>query len=302
MKHRLIYCSIFIILLSLISVFYQLSDDTRYKQLNLEQESLSKIIELDSAIDRELLLLRERVKHNYDGLTKMSNSEYAYLEQIENLGTDTDIVSVKQSLDEKTHLIEQFKSEDSILHNSETYLPILINRLKHDLDTMQPNNNFTDILLQLKTEVLLLMHDKNIQHTHNIDSYVKDIDSLVDFKDIHKHVLWGGVKRHVASIVKHSINVNNLLHKSLLHEYKRLLQSGHHYSVNVEEKIKERTDSYKFFLLLTTLALLFFSIWIYSRVNKYTAQLNSLNASLEDKIKERTKELDDYSTRMVALI
>ncbi len=232
----------------------------------------------------------------------MSNSEYAYLEQIENLGTDTDIVSVKQSLDEKTHLIEQFKSEDSILHNSETYLPILINRLKHDLDTMQPNNNFTDILLQLKTEVLLLMHDKNIQHTHNIDSYVKDIDSLVDFKDIHKHVLWGGVKRHVASIVKHSINVNNLLHKSLLHEYKRLLQSGHHYSVNVEEKIKERTDSYKFFLLLTTLALLFFSIWIYSRVNKYTAQLNSLNASLEDKIKERTKELDDYSTRMVALI
>ena len=35
MKHRLIYCSIFIILLSLISVFYQLSDDTRYKQLNL---------------------------------------------------------------------------------------------------------------------------------------------------------------------------------------------------------------------------------------------------------------------------
>lgn len=302
MKYRLIYCSIFIILLCLTSVFYQLSDDTRYDQLNLEQELFSKIIELDSDIDRELLLLRERVKNNYDGLTKMLNRKYVYLEKIEKLGTDTDIASLKQSLDEKLYLVEEFKSEDSILHNSENYFPILISRLKKDLDMMQPNNNFTDILLNLETEVLLLMQDKSIRYTHNIDSYVKDIDSLVDFKDIQEHVLWGGVKRHVASVVKHSMNVNNILRKALLPEYKLLLKSKLLYSINAEEKIKERTDSYKFYLLLTTLALLFFSVWIYSRVNKFTAQLNCLNTSLEDKVEERNKELNDYSERMVALI
>ncbi len=302
MKYRLIYCSIFIILLCLISVFYQLSRDSRHEKLNLEQELFSKLIELNSAIDREILLLREREKNNYDGLTKMLNKKYVYLEKLEKLGTDTDITSVKKSLEEKTYLIEDFKSEDSILHNSETYFPILISRLKKDLDVMQPNNNFTDTLLELETEVLLLMHDKSNRNTHNIDSYVIDIDSLVDFKDIREHVLWGTVKRHLASVVKHSLNVHNILRKTLLPEYKLLLKSKLRYSINVEEKIKERTDYFKFCLLLTTLALLFFSVWIYSRVNKFTVQLNDLNTSLEDKVEERTKELDDYSARMVALI
>ena len=302
MKYRLAYCSIFIILLCLISVFYQLSDDTRLDQLNLEQELFSKITELDSALDRELLLLRERVKNHYDGLTIMLHRKYTYLEKIEKLGTGTDITSLKKSLDEKTLLIEEFKSEDSILHNSETYFPILINRLKKDLDMMQPNNNFTDTLLQLKTEVLLLIHNKNIQHTHSIDSYVKDIDSLVDFKDIQEHVLWDGVKRHIDSIVKHSQDVNNILRKNLLPEYKLLLKSMHLYSINVEEKVKERADAYKLCLLLTTLALLFFSIWIYSRINKYTIQLSILNATLEDKVEERNQELNKSISRRNALI
>ncbi|GJM04121.1 MAG: hypothetical protein DHS20C09_01120 [marine bacterium B5-7] len=300
MKHRLVYCLGFVVLLCLISIFYMLSDHTKYDQLNQEQELFSKVIQLDSDIDRELLLLKARVHHNYDALTKMLNSNYVYLENIESL--DTDIASLKQSMDEKNLLIEDFKSEDSILHNSETYFSVLVDRLKQDLDMMQPNNEFTDVLLELKTEVLLLIHIKDTTSTHVIDSYIIDIDSLIDFKDIHDHVLWDSIKRHIISIVTHSANVQYVLNKILLPDHRQLLNSKHNFSINKEKEIKRRADSYEFFLLLTAVALLLFSVWIYSRINKYTNQISDLNSSLEDRIEARTKELDDYLARMSALI
>ena len=302
MRYRLIYCLGFITLVFMVSVFYKLSDHDKYEQLNLEQELFSKSIQLDADIDRELLLLKERVSHNYDALSRMLRRKYVYLEKIEKLNTGTDIVSLKKSMDTKALLAEEFKSEDSILNNSESHFPILIDRLKQDLDMMQPNNKFSDILLELKNEVLLLIHHKDTANTHDIDSIVIDIDSLIDFKDIQEHVLWDSVKRHTASIITHSQNVQYILNKILLPEHRRLLNSGHNSSINKQKEIKNKADLYEFLLLLTALLLLLFSVWIYSRVNKYTNQVSDLNASLEHRIQERTKELDDYLARMSALI
>jgi PAS domain S-box-containing protein len=302
MRHRLIYSVIFIILLCLISVFYQLSNNTHFDQINLEQELFNKTIQMDSDIDRELLLLHERVKNNYDAVTTMLKRKYVYLEEIDRLGLNFDVAALKQSFDEKTLLIEEFKSEDSILHNSETYFPILINRLKKDLDMMQPNNNFTDILLQLKTEVLLFVHHKSIGNTYNIDSYVKDIDSLIDFKDIQEHVLWDGVKRHVVSISTHTSKVNNILHKVLSSKYRLLLNAQYVFLIDKEKEIKGKADLYKFCLFLTTLSLFFYCVWFYFRINKYTNQLSHLNATLEDKVEERNHELNMSVSRRNELI
>ncbi len=302
MNTDIFYSSVFVGLLVLVSVFFNLSSNTQEQQFNKEQENLEKLMQMDANINLEVYLLHERVKKNYDNITTMLNKKYAYLENIKIFGMGTNISTLKQSVDKKAVLIEEFKSEDSVLHNSETYLPLAIDKLKNELDKDRPNNDISEILLQLKNEVLLFVYDDNESDSHNLENIIHDIDSRDRYKAIQEDELWDGVRRHGRSIIMHKTNVNGLLQKILADEYKLLLNDQHRLSIDSEETVKVRADFYKFCLFMTTLALLFYCVWFYVRINKYTKELNELNASLEDRIEERNKELSNYSNRMVALI
>jgi PAS domain S-box-containing protein len=299
MKYK---CATFVILLCLISIFFLLSNNTHEVQYGLEQDAIEKIIQLDSDIDRELLQLHKRVKNNFDDMTSMMKQKYVYLEKIETLNMNTNIAALKQSIDKNALLIEEFKSEDSVLHNSENYIPIGIDQLKYHIDKTQPNNDFTEILLMLKNEILLFTQNQNTKDSHDIDSLIKDIDSLSMYRSIKSHELWDGIKRHAASIIIHIPNVNGLLQDILSPEYRAVLNVQHQLSIEHEKAVKVRANIYKLCLFLTTLALLFYCLWVYIRINRYTKILSELNASLEHKVDERNKELHESVSRRDELI
>ncbi len=300
MKTTIIHSIIFILLLVLISVFFKLSSNKQEHQFNSEQESLQNIIQMDAKIDLEVFLLHERVKKDYDNVTSMVNKKYGYLRDIKALGIEDNYSVLKQSFDKKIVFIEEFKSEDSILHNSQIYFPLAIIKLKNELDNTHPNNDFSKILFELRNEVMLFISYKDNQES--IESCIEDIDSLDRYQPIHSHELWEGIKRHVVSIVKRTYEVNRLLRNIFSAEFNILLNDQRHLSIDREMAVKIRADFYKFCLFLTTLALLFYCIWIYTRINKYTKDLTELNASLEERVEERNKELSNYSERMTALI
>lgn len=300
MNMTIIHSVIFVILLVLISVFFNLSSNTQEHQFNSEQENLHNIIQVDAKIDLEVFLLYERVKNDYDNVTSMVNKKYGYLANIKTLVLEDNFSVLKQSFDKKVGFIEEFKSENSVLHNSQKYFPLAIIKLKNDLEKSQPNNDFSEILFELRNEVMLFIYYKDNQQS--IESYIKDIDSLDRYQSIHSHELWDGIKRHIASIVMRTYEINDLLRNILAAEFKILLNDQRRLSIDREAVVKVRADFYKFCLFMTTLALLFYCIWIYARVNKYTKDLRELNVSLEDRVEERNKELNDYSERMVALI
>ena len=300
MNMTIIHSIIFIVLLVLISVFFNLSNNTQEHQFNSEQESLQNIIQMDAKIDLEVFLLHERVKKNYDNITLMVNKKYSYLENIKALGMEDSYSALKQSFDEKVDFIEEFKTEDSVLHNSQIYFPLAITKLKNELDNTQANNDFSEILFELRNEVMLFIYYKD--NKQSIESYIENIDSLDRYQSIHSHELWEGVKRHIKSIVMRTYDINDLLRNILADEYKVLLNDQRHFSIVHEAKVKARADFYKLCLFVTTLSLLFYCIWIYIRINKYTKDLTELNASLEERVEGRIQELNDYSKRMVALI
>ncbi len=299
---NLFHSTIFITLLILISVFFRLSSDTQGQEFNNEQENLSKIIQMDANINLEVYLLHDRVKKDYDNVTRMLNKKDIYLENIKKLSMEANVSLLEKSFEIKAALIEEFKSEDSVLHNSETYFPLVITKLKYELDRNQPNNDYSHVLLQLKDEVLLYIYYRNSGRTYSIEGIINDIDSLESYQSIRANELWDRVKRHTASIITHTTNVNNILREILSLEYKKLLNDQHGFSIANETLVKERADFYKFCLFMSTLILLFYCVWIYSRINKYTKELSELNASLEERVDERSKELSDYSERMRALI
>jgi PAS domain S-box-containing protein len=302
MKYKAFYCATFVILLCLISIFFQLSNNTYEVQYGLEQGSIEKIIQLDSDIDRELLQLHERVKNNYDDITTMIKQKDVYLERVEYLDMNINALALKQFFDEKALLIEEFKSVDSILHNSEIYILVGIDQLKYHIDKMQPNNDFTEILLLLKNEILLFTNNKNTKDSHDIDSLLIDIDSLSMYQSIKSHKLWDGIKRHAASIIIRTPRVNGLIQEVLSSKYRLLLNEQHQLSIEHQKVVKSRANIYKLCLFLTTLALLFYCLWIYIRINRYTHLLSELNATLEHKVDERNKELYESVSRRDELI
>jgi len=300
MNISIIHSITFVILLVMISVFFNLSSDTQEYQFNSEQENLQNIIQMDAKIDLEVILLHERVKNDYDNVTSMVNKKYSYLDNIRNLSIEDSYSVLKQSFDKKVGFIEEFKSEDSVLHNSQIYFPLAITKLKNELDKTLPNNDFSEILFELRNEVMLFIYYKKTQHS--IGSHIEDIDSLEKYQPIYSHELWFGIKRHIESIVMRTNSINDLLRNILATEYKKLLNDQHKLSIDREAEVKAKADFYKFCLFITTLALLFYCIWIYARINKYTKDLTELNASLEERVQKRNKELNEYSERMVALI
>lgn len=297
---NIIHSITFIFLLVMISVFFSLSSGTQEHQFNREQENLQNIIQMDAKIDLEVLLLHERVKNDYDNVTSMVNKKYSYLENIRALRIEGSYSLLKQSFDRKVAFIEEFKSEDPVLNNSQIYFPMAITKLKNELDKTLPNNDFSEILFNLRNEVILFIYYKKTQHS--IESQIEDIDRLEKYQSIHSHELWSGIKRYVESIVMRTYSINDLLRNILAIEYKKLLNDQHRLSIERESVVKARADFYRFCLFMTTLALFFYCIWIYARINKYTKDLTELNASLEERVEERNKELNDYSERMVALI
>jgi len=297
-----VYSVIFISLLVLASVFFNLSSNTKVQQFINEQENLGKIIQVDSKIDLEVFLLHERVKKDYDNVTSLLNKKNTYLEKIKNLDVNVDTEPLKKSFERKNILIENFKSEDSILHNSETYFPLLIKSLKNEIDIDRTNNERSKILSQLKDEVMLFVFFRDKEKAYSIDGIINDIENLESYQSIREHELWDRVKRHVVSIVSHTSSVEILMKKIIALEYSELLNNQVQASILNEKLIKDRADFYKFCLFITTLALLFYCVWIYSRINKSRKELNDLNSSLEDRVERRNKELKDYSERMKALI
>jgi signal transduction histidine kinase len=212
-----------------------------------------------------------------------NDKEFAILRSPEISHSLADFCSTVAS---KASLVEDYKSEHSVLRNSLTYLPTLVRSLEHT-----PYDHYSDEIL---AGVLL--------HTlHPSDDSARAVEkSLRNLPPLNKR--WGEVVEalilHVHSVLRHGQSNSRVETQILSPDLTNKIESLESNYLNIYQDRQSTAVLYHLFLVMVCTILGIWLLLLFRRLNEATENLHDLNANLERKVKQRTLELSDAMKKL----
>ncbi|MEO4016200.1 DAHL domain-containing protein [Pseudomonas rossensis] len=311
-----------VMLASLLLFLYLKSNSNQTTTYAESRDLIGRIKQLNAQWETEILKARVAISHNYDPLvaplTEMTNL-WERFETMESTHGRTESPSWRTSHDayltaiqEKTRLVEQFKSHNAVLRNSLAFLPTAEDDIHEQLarlvdeDQLQLHNIATD------TYDLLLSSLEFAQVTS--DDKAADILLGLNKLGVNKlrlpepfHSPIDILSNHIALILREQPVVNRLLENiedvpvaERLDDITNLLNTD-----------QQRTDvidqRYHFYMLLFSVLLVLLLMYLaihlmrsFTVINRVNKALQTANDDLELRVEERTRELKDTQSELLA--
>jgi signal transduction histidine kinase len=283
---------------------------------------LRQLKQLDARWELDVLKSRMGFATNYDSLVDPLTALNELWQRLRN-GLDSQPGAARSELiqasdnyhkavDEKTRLIEHFKSHNSVLRNSFAFLPIAAEDIRSaiadsHLDRLAPNTHLSASVAKTLLDTLIYCDSPSDDKRSDVEDDLKGLSGttyelppdIADAPEI--------FAAHVRTVLREQPEVNSLLNSiaavpaiELLDKLDGLLSSAH-------RAAEAQALVYRRYLLILATALALLLIYVGMRlirshavINRVNRELYSANANLEQRVVDRTAELHEAQSKLLA--
>jgi signal transduction histidine kinase len=294
------------------------SQTTTYAE---SRDLIGRIKQLNAQWETEILKARIAISHNYDPLVTPPTQMSALWERFDTMETShgrkespiwrESHAAYLAAIQEKTRLVERFKSHNAVLRNSLAFLPTAEDDIQGQLgqvvdgDQLQLQNIATD------TYDLLLSSMEFAQVTS--DDKAADILLGLNKLGVNKlrlpeqfHSPIDILSNHIALILREQPVVNRLLENIEAVPVAQRLDD----MTNLLNTDQQQTDAidqrYHFYMLLFSVLLVLLLVYLaihlmrsFTVINRVNKALQTANDDLELRVEERTRELKDTQSELL---
>lgn len=286
--------------------------------------TLREIREFDSDWNINILRLSTGLHLDYDLVTRPLRSMRQALVQLDEASRHAStnapqfaLAKLKRTLTEKESLVEKFKSQHAVLRNSLIYFPQGIETFKSLISTTAVKETplQAQLLYALDVQINGLMADTlhfNLNPQQQLAERINmTLLQLDDNKAIYGEIIapaLGQLVIHARAIVRQRVVEDGLLQQIASAPTARYLNDlgdafNREFDTIAQQKQSDRVYllSYSGFLLALLAVLAWRLIKSYQVVAQVNKRLRSANELLEQRVAERTAELEAKSARLAAL-
>lgn len=260
--------------------------------LSAASNAFYQLKQKDNDLELALLHVRNGMVLHYDDLRYLNRDINVLFASIQLLLVDEDpkivinLTSLQRRLQDKENLIEQFKSDYSILKNAINFLPQQLEQL---IDEETPHNK-----QQLLTLQRLFFH----QFMSN-ESDTALFSFLQPLRTEHAgDEKWQNILMHIEHAINKQLNVNILLETIKEHPAIGHINELHDVLVNRLEDQLQQQQWAIYATYAMAILLLMFSFWALFQYRIVNRQMASLNDDLADKITVATKDIRDEKQKV----
>ncbi|WLG83809.1 ATP-binding protein [Pseudomonas cucumis] len=319
-RNLLVLSGVALLLASTLLFLYLKSSSDQTATYAESRDLIRQIKQLNAQWETEILKARIAISHNYDPLVAPLNEMTQLWEQFEtketNHGRNDPIWhaghdAYHTAVQEKTRLVEQFKSHNAVLRNSLAFLPTAEDDIQEPLtrlldeDKLQLQNIATDtydLLLSSLEFAQVTSDDKAADILVGLNKLKVNKERLPE--QFHSPI--DVLSNHIALILREQPVVNRLLQNieavpvaARLDDITSLL--------NQDQQQTEAIDRrYHFYMLVFSTLLVMVLVYLATRlmrsfgeINRVNKELQTANDILEQRVEERTRELKDTQSELL---
>ena len=284
------------------------------------RDLIGQIKQQDARWETEILKARVSVSQNYDllvePLTKI-NTLWRQFDTIQSghvLHADAlwqdSRTAYLAAVDEKTRLVEKFKSHNAVLRNSLAFLPIAEDDIQKQFGTLNRSDpvlqaasmDIYDLLLGSLEFSQITSDDKAAEIQVGLNRLGVDKGRLPQPLHLPLEILL----KHVELILHEQPVVNDLLERiGVVPVAARLEDINNILNHNQEQAVKVDQQYHLYLLIFSALMvvlLLYLAIRLlrsYAEINRVNKALHAANEGLEQRVEERTRELKDTQSELL---
>lgn len=319
-RNLLVLSGVALLLASTLLFLYLKSSSDQTATYAESRDLIGRIKQLNAQWETEILKARIAISHNYDPLVAPLNEMTQLWEQFEtkesNHGRNDPIWhaghdAYHTAVQEKTRLVEQFKSHNAVLRNSLAFLPTAEDDIQEPLtrlldeDKLQLQNIATDtydLLLSSLEFAQVTSDDKAADILVGLNKLKVNKERLPE--QFHSPI--DVLSNHIALILREQPVVNQLLQNieavpvaARLDDITSLL--------NQDQQQTEAIDRrYHLYMLVFSTLLVMVLVYLATRlmrsfgeINRVNKELQTANDILEQRVEERTRELKDTQSELL---
>ncbi|MHC8337807.1 DAHL domain-containing protein [Pseudomonas sp. HLT2-19-2] len=321
-RRNLALLSVVAVMLASVLLFLYLKSSSNQTTTYAEsRDVIGRIKQLNAQWETEILKARIAISHNYDPLvaplTEMTNLWDRFDTMESNHGSKEPPIwrashdAYLTAIQEKTRLVEQFKSHNAVLRNSLAFLPTAEDDIQEQLarlvdgDKLQLQNIATDtydlLLSSMEfaqvasddkaADILLGLNKMGVNKQRLPEQFHSPIDIL---------------SNHIMLILREQPVVNRLLENIEAVPVAERLDD----ITNLLNTDQQRTDAvdqrYHFYMLLFSVLLVLLLVYLaihlmrsFTVINRVNKALQTANEDLELRVEERTRELRDTQSELL---
>lgn len=310
-----------VLLASMLLFLYLKSNSSQATTYAESRDLIGRIKQLNAQWETEILKARIAISHNYDPLVTPPTQMSALWERFDTMETShgrkespiwrESHAAYLAAIQEKTRLVERFKSHNAVLRNSLAFLPTAEDDIQGQLgqvvdgDQLQLQNIATDtydlLLSSLEfaqvtsddkaADILLGLNKLGVNKQRLPEQFHSPIDIL---------------SNHIALILREQPVVNRLLENIEAVPVAQRLDD----ITNLLNTDQQQTDAidqrYHFYMLLFSVLLVLLLVYLaihlmrsFTVINRVNKALQTANDDLELRVEERTRELKDTQSELL---
>ncbi len=310
-----------VLLASMLLFLYLKSNSSQTTTYAESRDLIGRIKQLNAQWETEILKARIAISHNYDPLVTPPTQMSALWERFDTMETShgrkespiwrESHAAYLAAIQEKTRLVERFKSHNAVLRNSLAFLPTAEDDIQGQLgqvvdgDQLQLQNIATDtydlLLSSLEfaqvtsddkaADILLGLNKLGVNKQRLPEQFHSPIDIL---------------SNHIALILREQPVVNRLLENIEAVPVAQRLDD----ITNLLNTDQQQTDAidqrYHFYMLLFSVLLVLLLVYLaihlmrsFTVINRVNKALQTANDDLELRVEERTRELKDTQSELL---
>lgn len=319
--NRWLVAAMAIVLMAVLAFLYAKTQHWGQAEYSANVALLRHLKQLDAQWESDVLKSKIGINTHYDPLTNLLTEMNSLLDEL-----DADIqvqrheeeavlvresAQLRQVFQEKSALIERFKSSNSVLRNSLAFLPTAAEDVVQSMEGGSPNLSNKSHLVLGTVNKLLLASVLFSQAASN--ERRNEIQARLDQLDAEKISLPPGLRErvevfgtHVQTILREQRGVNELLSRIAgVPTAGRIDQLGN--VLNAEQQhVAVQSAQYRAYLLAFSALLIALFLYVAARlvhshtvINRVNRQLSSANENLEQRVQDRTQELRQAQNELV---
>ena len=318
---QLLLGTVTLLLISILVFLYIKTTADQTSHYAESRDLIRQMQQFNAQWDSEVLKARIALTHNYDPLvTPLTriNQLWEQLRQHESYHAPKDrpiwqasLDAVQAAIQDKARLIDQFKSHNAVLRNSLAFLPTAEDDIQVEFSRLDGEQRLTLQSVTSDTYDLLLssMEFAQVASPERAAEILLGLNLLA----VNKELLPAGfhlpveiLSNHISLILREQPVVNTLLeHIAAVPVAERLDELTTHLDQDQQASDLIEQKYHHYLLVFSTLLvalLLYLAIRLlrsFSEINRVNRALHRSNASLEQRVEKRTRQLKDAQSELL---
>lgn len=297
------------LVLGIVGLYFRFQSHRKDIEVGVEG-NLTRLNSLNSSLNQNVLGTRLRRLSDYDAVSRNISDIRYLLEKLEKDRVESGRGSVtfrkaiqnySIAFESKAALVEEFKAKNSIIRNSVSYLPVLTKEFSDQLTRWTHGRAASDQVLEVSNLILSerLGLDQDLKYTRAIwttletlkakkDNFPKNIRAICEMYLSHAGAVLSNLPR-LHELTTLILSDSEILNGSELEQAFRIRR----------EELEQEMGLFFGIVVLFSLGTLIYLVRVLFKLWDATNNLEDMNQTLEERVRERTHELE-LSTFMVA--